>query len=81
MARLKMKLWLQRPPRVMWVLRVIEKSEHGEAIVRSWFPEYTGGEPPPPEVVMPVALACMRIAKAAVAGEVVDSKYSVELKA
>lgn len=81
MKPLKVKLWLQHPPKVMWVLRVISNTERGDAIVRAWFPEYTSGEPPPVEVVQPVALICARIALAATAQEIpVDGKFSVEIR-
>jgi hypothetical protein len=73
-------LWLQRPPRVQWVLKVIHDTPEGTAIVRTWFEDYGPGAPPPPYVTVPVALACAGIARAAIAGADAATKYQVELR-
>lgn len=75
---MKIRLWLQRPPRVQWVLRMILHSRDRKVIVRTWFQEYGPGCPPPPSVTLPVAMSCARIARAALEGPAVDTTFSVD---
>ena len=77
---MKIRLWLQRPPRVQWVLRVVHQEGDTEVNIRTWVPEYPPHQHPPAQVVKPVAIACARIALAAAKGALGDSKYQVELR-
>lgn len=77
---MKVRLWLQRPPRESWVLRVIHETNDGTAIVRTWFNEYPPTTHPPPSVTVPIALACARLARAALEGQVESKSFSVEMK-
>lgn len=75
---MKIRLWLQNPPRVEWVMKVTHENDRGSVIVRTWFSEYKDRRGhPPPAVTIPAALACARIAQAALAGEVLEGSYRV----
>ena len=76
--RIKIKLWLQKPPRVQWVLRLTLDARDRKVVVRTWFHEYGPSTPPPPCVTIPAAMACRGIAAAALQGPALDATYSVD---
>lgn len=77
---MKIRLWLQHPPRVQWCLRVIYNTPDATIIVRTWFDEYPPETPPPPRVTLPVALFCASVARAARATDVPNQRFNVEVK-
>jgi hypothetical protein len=76
-------VWLQRPPRVQWAMKVIVESERGVATVRTWFHEYGPAERPPHSVTGPLASMLERVALAALAGgnEEDDADLQIEVVA
>jgi hypothetical protein len=77
----KQFVWLQRPPRVQWAMKVIVESEHGVAVVRTWFHEYGPTERPPCSVTIPLAEMCERVALAALASNLEDADLRLEIVA
>lgn len=74
------RLWLQKPPRVQWVLKVTDENEEYTASARTWFDEYSPDHVPPPYVVIPAALMCARIVAAVLGGPIGQAKFQVDIK-
>ena len=75
---MKVFLWYQRPPREQWVLKVIHETGDKIATARTWFPEYSRSNVPPPSVTVPAVVTCARMVRAAIEGE--EARYQVELR-
>lgn len=62
--RYAFKLYLQKPPRVAWCLRLKAFGDNGgEVQVRVWYEEFTDRRvPPPPELTRPMAALLVRLA-------------------
>ncbi len=52
----RVSLYLQRPPRVCWCLRIsIQEDDGAWVTLKTWFDEYTEeGKPPPYSLVLPM---------------------------
>lgn len=78
---MKVFLWLQKPPRVQWVLKITDSSPTHTVTVRTWLNEYGPDVVPPPSAVTPLAVACARLALTALTEAVDDAKFQLEVKA
>lgn len=76
----RVRIWLQNPPRVQWVILLTRYEEHGTATARTWFDEseYGPESQPPPEAVQPLVDMLSRIAAAALI-DPVDGKFQVKI--
>jgi hypothetical protein len=77
---IRVRLWLQKPPRVQWVLRVTYDTPDATIIVRTWFDEYAPDSVPPPRVTLPIALFCAGLARAARASDVDSRRYQLDVR-
>ncbi len=76
---MKIRLWLQKPPRVQWCLKLVDDSDECTIIIRTWFDDYPPDRPPPPAVVGPYAQEMARLA-GALRQSPADRHYAIEVK-
>lgn len=78
--RIRTSMWLQKPPREEWCLRVIAETTDGDQVVmRTWFKEYEKGHKPPRQITDPIAQRMQRMAVLLLEGEIDDGDYCIEV--
>ena len=77
-AQVKVLLWLQKPPRVQWCLKLVASCEESTITIRMWFDDYPPEIPPPPSGVGPYAEEMARIANV-LRGSSEDRHYSIQI--